>query len=223
MPTCKKEGFWESNGKVYIDEDNTGSKPLPSGTTEERDGRSEERVSLIVTRWLLEWRNSESQVWIFNCMPQAVSLVSRAQCQTVFSAQDMSREIPSQTDHVSIIIINFQSTAGRKPQHVDSMLLCLLLCCSNWLFPQYLSISSVHIRHGLSLFPLPSIGHVVNIVVHLLSVILLMRPAHFHFLSLIICKISWALLCSLTHLFVFLSVYVIPNILLWFWEIHKPA
>ena len=39
-----------------------------------------------------------------------------------------------------------------------------------------------------------------------------MCPAHLHLLNLMVLKMSWTWVCSLTHLFVFLSLYVTPSI-----------
>ena len=69
----------------------TGPWTLPWGTPV-LTGRGDERIRGRATPWLREQRKSVSHVWSWPWMPEEDSLESKAGCQTVLKAQDLSRE-----------------------------------------------------------------------------------------------------------------------------------
>ena len=72
------------------------------------------------------------------------------------------------------------STVGCSPPSVSSIVLCLLFSCS--LVPFFLVMSFCHLLLGRPLDLFPLLGcHSVQPLVHLLSFILAICPAHLHF------------------------------------------
>ena len=79
----------------------------------------------------------------------------------------------------------------------------------------YSTISSSHLVFGLACFLLPCSGiHSVTLLVHLLSLVLAMWPAHCHLRSLILIIMSCNPVCCLIYGLLFLSLLDIPIIVL---------
>src|SRR5271156_2758131 len=82
--------------------------------------------------------------------------------------------------------------------------------------PRNLRISSSHLTAGLPCFLFPCSGiHSVTILVQRWSVVLAMCPTHCHFSFFILHTMSGTPVCCLSHILLFLSLLVVPTILLW--------
>ena len=55
--------------------------------------RGEEKVPLMATHWMREWRYSQLQKWRQPFILQAESLGSKTECQTVSTDRDMSKKV----------------------------------------------------------------------------------------------------------------------------------
>ncbi len=112
--------------------------------------------------------------------------------------------------HIQPLLVHCRTNAFPNILHLS-----LSVVSELQLVPSNALISSLHVTLCLPRFPLPFLGcHSVTLVVHLLSRLRMVCPAHVHFLFLIVIRISSTFVCSLIHDARFLSLHVIPSILL---------
>ena len=117
------------------------------------------------------------------------------------------KSIFSSVSSLSGILRTLQKNVFPNPFYDD--LDCFSLC---HVLPENSILSSFHLC-GIFLLHLLFLGyHSYNFLHHLLFSLLASRRAHFHFHCSVFSAVSITLICSLIHVNIFLSLWVIPGI-----------